>query len=136
MINNILNIIRVGRLLKITLANVLSFLFGSNVVLNVAHSFSPYNKQLKMFLCKMLFYSVKDRLCGLPELISFSLPSQMPTLPCAYRERDRERERLRRESETEEDEERERVLDEVSDGEESDDTAYDRRHAIPPSDLP
>lgn len=60
----------------------------------------------------------------------------MTTLPSAYRERDRERERLRRGSETEEDEERERVLDEVSDGDESDDTAYDRRHAIPPSDLP
>lgn len=60
----------------------------------------------------------------------------MTTLPSAYRERDRERERLRRGSETEEDEERERVLDEVSDGDESDDTAYDRRHTIPPSDLP
>lgn len=46
----------------------------------------------------------------------------------------RERERLRRESETEEEEER--VLGETSDGEESDDTAYDRRHAIPPGDLP
>uniref|UniRef100_A0A3Q1FEB5 Amino acid transporter n=1 Tax=Acanthochromis polyacanthus TaxID=80966 RepID=A0A3Q1FEB5_9TELE len=39
-------------------------------------------------------------------------------------------------SETEEEEERDRVLCEMSDGEESDDTAYDRRHAIPPSDLP
>lgn len=57
-------------------------------------------------------------------------------MPRSYRERDRERERLRRESETEEDEERERVLGEISDGEESDDTAYDRRHAIPPGDLP
>lgn len=55
-------------------------------------------------------------------------------MPRSYRERDRERERLRRESETEEEEER--VLGEVSDGEESDDTAYDRRHAIPPGDLP
>lgn len=53
-----------------------------------------------------------------------------------YRERERERDRLRRESETEEDEERERVLGEVSDGEESDDTAYDRRHAMATSDLP
>lgn len=52
------------------------------------------------------------------------------------RDRDRERERLRRESETEEEEERDRVLCEMSDGEESDDTAYDRRHAVPPSDLP
>ncbi|XP_062387069.1 solute carrier family 1 member 9 [Sardina pilchardus] len=69
--------------------------------------------------------------------------NQIPTLPRAYRERerDRERERLRgrereRESETEEDEERERGFDDVSDGEESDDTAYDRRHTIPPCDLP
>ncbi|XP_011476097.1 excitatory amino acid transporter 2 isoform X1 [Oryzias latipes] len=52
------------------------------------------------------------------------------------RERQREREQLRRESETEEDEERDRVLCELSDGEESDDTAYDRRHTIPPCDLP
>ncbi|TRY87798.1 hypothetical protein DNTS_015704 [Danionella cerebrum] len=57
------------------------------------------------------------------------------------RERERERERLRepirnRESETEEDEERDRMVDETSDGEESDDTAYDRRHTIPPCDLP
>lgn len=72
------------------------------------------------------------------DLIYVPLPSQIPTLPRSYRERerDRERERLRRESETEEEEERERVLGEVSDGEESDDTAYDRRHVIPPGDLP
>lgn len=73
---------------------------------------------------------------GPPDLICVSLPPQIPTLARCYRERDRERERLRRESETEEEEERERVLGEVSDGEESDDTAYDRRHAIPPCDLP
>uniref|UniRef100_A0A673H9I1 Amino acid transporter n=1 Tax=Sinocyclocheilus rhinocerous TaxID=307959 RepID=A0A673H9I1_9TELE len=57
------------------------------------------------------------------------------------RERDRERARLRERerdkgSETEEDEEKERMMDEVSDGEESDDTAYDRRHNIPHCDLP
>ncbi|XP_041855111.1 solute carrier family 1 member 9 isoform X2 [Melanotaenia boesemani] len=73
--------------------------------------------------------------CVLP-----SHDNQISTLPRTYRERDRERdrerERLRRESETEEEDERERVLGEVSDGEESDDTAYDRRHAIPPCDLP
>lgn len=82
--------------------------------------------------------------CRLHDLISVSSHSQIPTLPRSYRERerdreresDRERERLRRESETEEEEERERVLGEVSDGEESDDTAYDRRHTIPPCDLP
>lgn len=62
------------------------------------------------------------------------MPAQIPTLPRSYRERDRERERLRLESETEEEEER--VLGGVSDGEESDDTAYDRRHTIPPGDLP
>lgn len=56
------------------------------------------------------------------------------TIPRSYRERERERERLRRESETEEEDER--VLGEISDGEESDDTAYDRRHAVPPCDLP
>ncbi|XP_044037833.1 solute carrier family 1 member 9 isoform X2 [Siniperca chuatsi] len=69
--------------------------------------------------------------CALP-----SHDNQIPALPRAYRERDREQGRLRRESETEEDEERERVLGEASDGEESDDTAYDRRHTIPPGDLP
>ncbi|KAM8824917.1 solute carrier family 1 member 9 isoform 1-T1 [Synchiropus picturatus] len=69
--------------------------------------------------------------CALP-----SHENQIPTLHRGYRERDRERERerLHRESETEEDEER--VLGEISDGEESDDTAYDRRHALPPVDLP
>ncbi|KAM6957408.1 solute carrier family 1 member 9 [Aplochiton taeniatus] len=61
--------------------------------------------------------------------------NQVSTLARAHRERDREKERFRaRESETEEEEER--VLGEVSDGEESDDTAYDRRHAIHLSDLP
>ncbi|KAI4821817.1 hypothetical protein KUCAC02_007399 [Chaenocephalus aceratus] len=69
--------------------------------------------------------------CALP-----SHDNQVPTMHRTYRERERERDRLRRESETEEDEERERVLGEVSDGEESDDTAYDRRHAMPTSDLP
>ncbi|RXN02603.1 excitatory amino acid transporter 2-like protein [Labeo rohita] len=79
--------------------------------------------------------------------------NQMTTLPRGFRERgrdrerdrererERERERLRERerdkgSETEEDEEKERMMDEASDGEESDDTAYDRRHAIPPCDLP
>ncbi|XP_010872394.1 solute carrier family 1 member 9 isoform X1 [Esox lucius] len=88
-----------------------------------------------------------------------ALPShdnQMPTLHRSQKERDRElrdrdrrdresdreRERLRGresnryQSETEEEEERDRVMDEGSDGEESDDTAYDRRNAIPPCDLP
>ncbi|KAF3846152.1 hypothetical protein F7725_003230 [Dissostichus mawsoni] len=74
-------------------------------------------------------------------LIHHAFPAgrRRATAPCpamTTRERDRERDRLRRESETEEDEERERVLGEVSDGEESDDTAYDRRHAMPTSDLP
>ncbi|KAG7459828.1 hypothetical protein MATL_G00214820 [Megalops atlanticus] len=66
---------------------------------------------------------------------------QIPTPRPSFRERDRQRERLRarerdRGSETEEEEEKERVGDEGSDGEESDDTAYDRRHAIPPCDMP
>ncbi|XP_066497955.1 solute carrier family 1 member 9 isoform X2 [Hoplias malabaricus] len=77
-----------------------------------------------------------------------SIDNQVPTLPRGYRERnrervrDRERERLRgrerdKESETEEEEEKERMMmDEGSDGEESDDTAYDRSHAIQPCDLP
>ncbi|KAL2101364.1 hypothetical protein ACEWY4_003125 [Coilia grayii] len=92
------------------------------------------------------FHTHSPRLLRRPEPGYTALPThenQIPTLPRAYRERerDRERERLRgrereRESETEEDEERERGLDEGSDGEESDDTAYDRRHAIPPCDLP
>lgn len=68
--------------------------------------------------------------CPLP-----TFDNQILMRPRSFRdERDRERERLRIESETE-DEERERVMD-MSDGEESDDTAYDRRHAIPPCDLP
>ncbi|XP_041633888.1 solute carrier family 1 member 9 [Cheilinus undulatus] len=78
-----------------------------------------------------LLHRTEPGYCALP-----SHDNQISTIPRSYRERDRERERLRRESETEEEEERERVLDEVSDGEESDDTAYDRRHAIPPGDLP
>uniref|UniRef100_A0A8D3EGC8 Amino acid transporter n=1 Tax=Scophthalmus maximus TaxID=52904 RepID=A0A8D3EGC8_SCOMX len=80
-----------------------------------------------------LLHRTEPGYCALP-----SYDNQIPTLPRCYRERDRERERLRRESETEEEEERERerVLSEVSDGEESDDTAYDRRHVIPPGDLP
>lgn len=68
---------------------------------------------------------------------------QISTLPRGFRKRerdresDRERERLReRGSETEDEEEKERMMDEGSGGEESDDTAYDRRHTIPPSDLP
>ncbi|XP_017565863.1 solute carrier family 1 member 9 isoform X1 [Pygocentrus nattereri] len=81
--------------------------------------------------------------CALP-----SIDNQVPTLPRGYRERNRERERDRergrlrgrerdKESETEEEEEKERMMmDEGSDGEESDDTAYDRSHAIPPCDLP
>lgn len=90
----------------------------------------------------MLNINVSVSQCRQHDLIPVSLRSQIPTLPRSYRERerererDRERDRLRRESETEEEEERERVLGEVSDGEESDDTAYDRRHAIPPCDLP
>ncbi|XP_065134467.1 solute carrier family 1 member 9 isoform X1 [Paramisgurnus dabryanus] len=80
--------------------------------------------------------------CALP-----TYDNQIPTLPRGFRKRerdresDRERERLRERerdkgSETEDDEEKERMVDEGSDGEESDDTAYDRRHAIPPCDLP
>uniref|UniRef100_A0A671S8B9 Amino acid transporter n=1 Tax=Sinocyclocheilus anshuiensis TaxID=1608454 RepID=A0A671S8B9_9TELE len=78
--------------------------------------------------------------CALP-----THDNQITTLPRGFRERgrdrerDRERARLRERdkgSETEEDEEKERMMDEASDGEESDDTAYDRRHNIPPCDLP
>ncbi|XP_067271416.1 solute carrier family 1 member 9 isoform X2 [Pseudorasbora parva] len=77
--------------------------------------------------------------CALP-----TYDNQITTLPRGFRERgrdrerDRERERLRERerdkgSETEEEE---RMMDVASDGEESDDTAYDRRHAVPPCDLP
>ncbi|TNN30446.1 Excitatory amino acid transporter 2 [Liparis tanakae] len=69
--------------------------------------------------------------CALP-----SHDNQIPTMHRSHRERERERERLRLESETEEEEERERAFGETSDGEESDDTAYDRRHGLPPGDLP
>ncbi|XP_039542220.1 solute carrier family 1 member 9 isoform X1 [Pimephales promelas] len=80
--------------------------------------------------------------CALP-----TYDNQITTLPRGFRERGRDRERERerqrlrererdKESETEEDEEKERMMDVASDGEESDDTAYDRRHAIPACDLP
>ncbi|XP_016088162.1 excitatory amino acid transporter 2-like isoform X1 [Sinocyclocheilus grahami] len=80
--------------------------------------------------------------CALP-----THDNQITTLPRGFRERGRDRERDRERarlqererdkgSETEEDEEKERMMDEASDGEESDDTAYDRRHKIPPCDLP
>uniref|UniRef100_A0A8C1CDY8 Amino acid transporter n=4 Tax=Cyprinus carpio TaxID=7962 RepID=A0A8C1CDY8_CYPCA len=80
--------------------------------------------------------------CALP-----THDNQITTLPRGFRERgrdrerDRARERLRERerdkgSETEEDEEKGRMMDEASDGEESDDTAYDRRHNIPLCDLP
>ncbi|XP_065820567.1 solute carrier family 1 member 9 isoform X1 [Labrus bergylta] len=78
-----------------------------------------------------LLHRTEPGYCALP-----SHDNQISTIPRSHRERERERERLRRESETEEEEERERVLDEVSDGEESDDTAYDRRQALPQGDLP
>uniref|UniRef100_A0A8C9R169 Amino acid transporter n=2 Tax=Scleropages formosus TaxID=113540 RepID=A0A8C9R169_SCLFO len=57
-----------------------------------------------------------------------ALPPQIPILARSHREKDRN-------SETEEDE-KERPGDEGSDGEESDDTAYDRRHVIPACELP
>ncbi|XP_075937646.1 solute carrier family 1 member 9 [Anarhichas minor] len=78
-----------------------------------------------------LLHRTEAGYCALP-----SHDNQIPKMPRSHRERERERERLRRESETEEEEERERVLGETSDGEESDDTAYDRRQAMPHSDLP
>ncbi|CAL8304151.1 unnamed protein product [Merluccius merluccius] len=85
------------------------------------------------------FHSHSPRLRGRAEAGYCALPTHdnqagIPTLPRSNRERDREKERLRRESETEEEEER--VFCEVSDGEESDDTAYDRRHALQLADLP
>ncbi|KAF7660710.1 hypothetical protein LDENG_00276110 [Lucifuga dentata] len=89
-----------------------------------SHSPRPLRTPSPRLLCRTeLGY------CAVP-----SHDNQIPTMYRSFRERDRERERLRRESETEE--EMERVLGGVSDGEESDDTAYDRRHAIPPGDLP
>ncbi|KAJ8251061.1 hypothetical protein GJAV_G00216820 [Gymnothorax javanicus] len=71
--------------------------------------------------------------CALP-----THDNQVPT-PRSHRKRDRDLLRARecyRGSETEDEEEKDRMVDEGSDGEESDDTAYDRRHAIPPCDLP
>jgi len=84
-------------------------------------------------------YSFVGCICSKVDALSsrLSLPcSQIPTMHRSHRERERERERLRLESETEEEEERERAFGETSDGEESDDTAYDRRHGLPPGDLP
>uniref|UniRef100_A0A3B3ZV91 Amino acid transporter n=1 Tax=Periophthalmus magnuspinnatus TaxID=409849 RepID=A0A3B3ZV91_9GOBI len=79
-----------------------------------------------------LLRRVEPGYCALP-----SCDNQILPRPRSFREleRDREFQRLRRESETEDDDERDRVLD-LSDGEESDDTAYDRRHALSPCDLP
>ncbi|XP_007562182.1 solute carrier family 1 member 9 [Poecilia formosa] len=109
-----------------------------------SHSPRPFRTHSPRLLCR-----TEPGYSALP-----SHDNQISTLPRGYRERDRdrergrdrirdrerererERERLRPESETEEEEDRERVLGEVSDGEESDDTAYDRRCAISPSDLP
>ncbi|XP_077475068.1 solute carrier family 1 member 9 [Stigmatopora argus] len=85
-----------------------------------SHSPRPFRTHSPRLLCR-------------PEAGYSALPShdnQLPGLPRCHRER------LRRESETEEEEERERVFREPSDGEESDDTAYDRRHGILPCDLP
>ncbi|XP_027897135.1 solute carrier family 1 member 9 [Xiphophorus couchianus] len=111
-----------------------------------SHSPRPFRTHSPRLLCR-----TEPGYSALP-----SHDNQISTLPRGYRERnwdrdrdrdrdrgrdrirdrERERERLRPESETEEEEDRERVLGEVSDGEESDDTAYDRRCAISPSDLP
>ncbi|XP_077387747.1 solute carrier family 1 member 9 [Festucalex cinctus] len=89
-----------------------------------SHSPRPFRAHSPRLLCR-----TEPGYCALP-----SHDNQLPTLPRCYRDRGR----LHRESETEEEEERERerVLGETSDGEESDDTAYDRRHAIQPCDLP
>ncbi|XP_051571252.1 excitatory amino acid transporter 2-like isoform X2 [Myxocyprinus asiaticus] len=100
-----------------------------------SHSPRPFRTHSPRLLCR-----TEPGYCALP-----THDNQITTLPRRFRERDRERgrerERLRERerdkgSETEDDEERERMVDERSDGEESDDTAYDRRHAIPPCDLP
>ncbi|XP_057673413.1 solute carrier family 1 member 9 isoform X1 [Corythoichthys intestinalis] len=87
-----------------------------------SHSPRPFRAHSPRLLCR-----TEPGYSALP-----SHDNQVPGLPRCYRDRDR----LHRESETEEEEERERVLGEPSDGEESDDTAYDRRHAILPCDLP
>ncbi|XP_060758437.1 solute carrier family 1 member 9 [Neoarius graeffei] len=101
-----------------------------------SHSPRPHRTHSPRLLNRRSVHSY----CALP-----SHDHQASTLPQDYRERHRERERgsekLRRrekgrESETEEDEERERMMDEGSEGGESDDTAYDRSHAIPPCELP
>uniref|UniRef100_A0A8C1HA97 Amino acid transporter n=1 Tax=Cyprinus carpio carpio TaxID=630221 RepID=A0A8C1HA97_CYPCA len=104
-----------------------------------SHSPRPFRTHSPRLLCR-----TEPGYCALP-----THDNQITTLPRGFRERsrnrerDRERERERLQererdkgSETEEDEEKERMMDEVSDGEESDDTAYDRRHTIPPCDLP
>ncbi|XP_051572205.1 excitatory amino acid transporter 2-like isoform X2 [Myxocyprinus asiaticus] len=102
-----------------------------------SHSPRPFRTHSPRLLCR-----TEPGYCALP-----THDNQISTLPRGLRERDkerergRERERLRERehdkgSETEEDEERERMVDEGSDGEDSDDTAYDRRHTIPPCDLP
>ncbi|XP_077591104.1 solute carrier family 1 member 9 [Stigmatopora nigra] len=85
-----------------------------------SHSPRPFRTHSPRLLCR-----TEAGYSALP-----SHDNQLPGLPRCRREH------LHRESETEEEEERERGLGEPSDGEESDDTAYDRRHGILPCDLP
>ncbi|XP_016101253.1 putative sodium-dependent excitatory amino acid transporter glt-3 [Sinocyclocheilus grahami] len=98
-----------------------------------SHSPRPFRTHSPRLLCR-----TEPGYCALP-----THDNQITTLPRGFRERSRNRERERLQererdkgSETEEDEEKERMMDEASDGEESDDTTYDRHHAIPPCDLP
>ncbi|KAJ8253612.1 hypothetical protein COCON_G00202240 [Conger conger] len=93
---------------------------------------SPSPRPLRAHSPRLLHRS-EPGYCALP-----THDNQFPT-PRSFRKRDRDHLRAResyRGSETEEEEEKERMVDEGSEGEESDDTAYDRRHVIPPGDLP
>uniref|UniRef100_A0A3Q2Y0E1 Amino acid transporter n=1 Tax=Hippocampus comes TaxID=109280 RepID=A0A3Q2Y0E1_HIPCM len=94
-----------------------------------SHSPRPFRAHSPRLLCR-----TEPGYCALPSHDNQVPACFVPALSLCYRDRDR----LYRESETEEEEERERerILGEPSDGEESDDTAYDRRHAIQPCDLP
>ncbi|KAG5832325.1 hypothetical protein ANANG_G00289900 [Anguilla anguilla] len=93
---------------------------------------SPSPRPLRGPLARLM-HRTEPGYCALP-----THDNQVPT-PHSFRKRGRDHLRAQdsyRGSETEEEEEKERMADEGREGEESDDTAYDRRHAIPPGDLP
>ncbi|XP_066566318.1 solute carrier family 1 member 9 [Amia ocellicauda] len=85
-------------------------------------------------------HSPQPSYCALPTQEEEAVKKEREREREWLRERDRERQKRLQdrgsETEEEDEEERERGGEEGSDAEESDDTAYDRRHQIPPADMP